>query len=147
MGKAQKGIHKDDIQLETPKVNTTEISELPRKIKLEIPIEQSKSKLHPKQKKVLTSRAVRRANPTGLVKREICRPPSKPPDRQNSLNHKHKTKKGSVKPYENKKETQYIQNADEEGIDAQKIDKELNYRPPSKATLHTRCQWRSNRNN
>ena len=29
--KAQKGVHKGDIQLETPKVNTTEISELPRK--------------------------------------------------------------------------------------------------------------------
>ena len=30
--KAQESIHKDDIQLETPKVNTTEISELPREI-------------------------------------------------------------------------------------------------------------------
>ena len=59
--KAEASIHEDDIQLETPKVNTTEISELPRnteleileinvveikelprKIKLEIPIEQSK---------------------------------------------------------------------------------------------------------
>ena len=42
--KAQESIHKDDIQLETPKVNTTEISELPREIKLEKPIEQNKSK-------------------------------------------------------------------------------------------------------
>ena len=30
--KAQESIHKDGIQLETPKVNTTEISELPREI-------------------------------------------------------------------------------------------------------------------
>ena len=39
-------------------------------------------------------------------------------------------KKGRVKPYKNKKETQGIQNAEEEGIDVQKIDKELNCRPP-----------------
>ena len=104
--KAQESIHKDDIQLETPKVNTTEISKLPRKIKLEICIEQSKSKLHTKQKKVLGSKVIRRANATKLTKRKlpsICRPPSKPPDRQNSLNYKHETKKGGVQPYKNKK--------------------------------------------
>ena len=67
-----------------------------------------------------------------MIKREICRPPPKPSDRQNSLNHKHETKKGRVKPYENKKESQEIQNAEEEGIDAQKIDKEQNCRPPPK---------------
>ena len=39
---AQKGIHKDDIQLEIPKVNTIEINELPKEIKLEIPLEQGK---------------------------------------------------------------------------------------------------------
>ena len=50
--KAQKGAHKDDIQLETPEVNTTEISELPREIKLEIPLEEGRSKLYTKQKKV-----------------------------------------------------------------------------------------------
>ena len=87
LSKAQKGIHKDDIQLETPKVNTTEISELPTKIKLEIPIEQSKSKLHTKQKKVLGSKVIRRENPIKFIKREICRPPPKPPNRQNSSNH------------------------------------------------------------
>ena len=32
LSKAQESIHKDDIQLETPKVNTTEISEFPREI-------------------------------------------------------------------------------------------------------------------
>ena len=73
--KAQYSIHKDDIQLETPRVNTMEVSELPRKIKLGIPIEQSKSKLHTEWKKVLGSKVVRGANPIKLVKREICRPP------------------------------------------------------------------------
>ena len=48
----------------------------------------------------------------------MCRPPPKPPDRQNSLNHKHETKKGRVKPYKNQKESQEIQNAKEDGIDA-----------------------------
>ena len=148
--KAEASIHEDDIQLETPKVNTTEICELPRKteleipevnaveikellrkIKLEMPIEQDKSKLHPQWKKVL-GKVIRRENPIKLVKGEICSPPPKPPDRQNSLNHKHETKKGRVKPYENKKESQDIQNAEEEGIDAQKIDKEQNCRPPLK---------------
>ena len=51
--KAQESIHKDDIQLETPKVNTMEVSELPREIKLEKPIEQNKSKLHTEQENVL----------------------------------------------------------------------------------------------
>ena len=72
--KAQESIHKDDIQLETPREHTMEVSELPREIKLEIPIEQSKSKLHTKQKKISGPEVVRRANPTKLVKREICRP-------------------------------------------------------------------------
>ena len=35
--KAEVSIHEDDIQLETPKVNRTEINELPRKTELEIP--------------------------------------------------------------------------------------------------------------
>ena len=34
--KAEANIHEDDIQLETLKVNTTEISELPRKTEVEI---------------------------------------------------------------------------------------------------------------
>ena len=50
------------------------------------------------------------------------------------MNLRHETKKGREKPYENQKETQEIQNADKEGIDAQKIDKELNCRPPPKPT-------------
>ena len=72
--KTQESIHKDDIQLETPKVNTTERSELPREIKLEMPIEQSKSNLHTKWKKVLGSKVVRRANPTKLVKERYVGP-------------------------------------------------------------------------
>ena len=67
--KAQESIHKDDIQLETPKGNTIEISELPREIKLEMPIEHSKSNLHTKRKKVLGSKVVRRENPLKLVKK------------------------------------------------------------------------------
>ena len=62
-------------------------------------------------------------------------PPPKPPSRQNSLNHKHETKKGRLKPYENEKGGQEIQNADEE-IKAPKdkclMDKEPNCRPPPK---------------
>ena len=67
-----------------------------------------------------------------MVKREVCRLPPKPPDRQNSVNYEHETKKGIEKPYENQEERQEIQNAEEEVIDAQKIDKELNHRPPPK---------------
>ena len=57
-----------------------------------------------------------------MEKGQICRPPPKPPDRENSLNLRHETKKGRVRPYENKKESQ----------EAQKIDRKLNYRPPPK---------------
>ena len=45
-----------------------EIKELPREIKLEKPIELDQSKIHPKQKKVLTSREIKRVNLTGLEK-------------------------------------------------------------------------------
>ena len=31
--KAQESVHKDEVQLETPRVNTMEVSELPREIK------------------------------------------------------------------------------------------------------------------
>ena len=48
-------------------------------VKLDMPIEQEKSNLHIKQKEVLGSKVIRRANPTKLVKREECRPPPKPP--------------------------------------------------------------------
>ena len=80
--KAQESIHKDDIQLETPRVNTMEVSELPREIKLGKPIEQSELKLLTEWKKVSGSKVVRRANPTKLVKRQVCGPPPKPPDWQ-----------------------------------------------------------------
>ena len=111
------------------------------------PIDQSKSILHTKWKKVLEAKVVRRANPTKLVKREVCRPPPKPPDWQYSLNYKQETKKGREKPYRNQKEGQEIQNADEEGIDAQKIRQGTKFQAPSKATLYTRCQGRSDRDN
>ena len=35
--KAKESVHKDEIELEIPEINTTEISELPRKIRLEKP--------------------------------------------------------------------------------------------------------------
>ena len=130
--KAQKGMHEDDIQLEVTKVNTTEISELPREIKLEMPIEQRKSNLHTKWKKVLGSKVVRRANPTKLVKREVCRPPPKPPDRQNSVNYEHETKKEENKAI--RKSSGKTRNKKWRGRRDRcpKIDKELNCRLPPK---------------
>ena len=72
--KAKESVHTNEVELEMPKINEVEIRELPR----EIPI-QDKSNLHTKKKKVLGSKVIRRANPTKLVKREVCRPPTKPP--------------------------------------------------------------------
>ena len=68
--KAKEMVHTDEKELEVPKLNEVEIKELPREIKLEKPIELDKSNIHPKWKKVLTSRAVKRANLTGLKKGE-----------------------------------------------------------------------------
>ena len=69
-----------------PKMNEVEVKELPREIKklpreikLAMPTEQDKSNLHTKWKKVLESKVIRRAIPTKLVKREVCRPLPKPP--------------------------------------------------------------------
>ena len=45
MYRAEESVHKDEIMLETPKINKVEINEIPREVKLEIPIEQSGSKL------------------------------------------------------------------------------------------------------
>ena len=56
--KAQNSIHKDDIQLENPRVNTMEVSEIPREIKLGKPIEQSELKLLTEWKKVSGSKVV-----------------------------------------------------------------------------------------
>ena len=94
--KAEESVLTDEIELEMPKINEVEVRELPREIKLEIPKEQGKSKLDTKQKKVLGSKVVRRANPTKVVKRDICRSPPKPPDRQNSVNYEHETKKRRI---------------------------------------------------
>ena len=83
--KAKESVHTNEVELEIPKTNEVEVRELPREIrelprevKLEIPIEQDKSNLHTKWKKVLGSKAIRRANTMKLVKREVCRPPPKP---------------------------------------------------------------------
>ena len=45
MYRAEESVHKDEVKLETSKINAVEISELPREVKLEMPIEQSESKL------------------------------------------------------------------------------------------------------
>ena len=77
--KAKESIHTNEIELEMPKINKVEVRELPREIKLEIPIEQERSNLHTKLKKVLGPKVIRRANLTKLVTREVCRPLPKPP--------------------------------------------------------------------
>ena len=77
--KAKESVHINEVELGVTKVDEVEIRELPREVKLEIPIEQDKPNLHTKQKKVLGSKVIRRANTTKLVKREVCRPPPKPP--------------------------------------------------------------------
>ena len=43
--KVEESVHKDEVQLETPKRNVVEISALPREIKSEMPLEKSESKL------------------------------------------------------------------------------------------------------
>ena len=43
--RAEKGIYKDEIKLEISEINTIEISELPGEIKLEMPLEQSRSRV------------------------------------------------------------------------------------------------------
>ena len=69
LSKAKESVHTNEIELEMPKRNEVEVKELPRQIKLETPIEQDKSNLHTKLKKVLGSKVIRRANATKLVKR------------------------------------------------------------------------------
>ena len=43
--RAKREIHKDEIKLERPEINTLEIGEMPKEVKLEIPMEQKGSKL------------------------------------------------------------------------------------------------------
>ena len=43
MYKAEESVHTDEIKLETPKMNAVEINELPKEIKLVMPIEQIES--------------------------------------------------------------------------------------------------------
>ena len=112
----------------TKLANTSKVSENPREMRLEVAIPtrnilgDSIPKLHAKWTKILESKLIRRANPTKMVNREVCRPLPKPPDRKNSLNLRHETKKGRVRPYENNKESQ----------EAQRIDRKLNCRPTPK---------------
>ena len=68
--KAEEGVHTDEMELEKPEINAVETKELPREIKLEKPIELDKSKLHPKWKKVLTSRVVKESKSSRIGKRE-----------------------------------------------------------------------------
>ena len=71
-------------------------------------------KLHTRHRKVSGSKLVRRVNPTRLVRRIIpsmCRPPPKPPDRQNSLNDKASNR---VMPYMNPKRRPDIHYANEQ---------------------------------
>ena len=57
----------------------------PREMRLEVAIPTRNilgdliPKLHAKQTKILESKVIRRANPTKMVNREVCRPPPKPP--------------------------------------------------------------------
>ena len=118
------------------KIFPFEISAASRKILGKIP------KLHTKQKRILGSKLVRRAIPTGLVKRKIpliCRPSSKPPGRQNRLNVKI-SKIVLSKIHYNKKRFGYrlpltpsfMLNANREGMrDLEKEDK-ISYRSPPK---------------
>ena len=45
MYSTEESVHTGELKLETPKINAVEINEVPREIKLEMPIEQSESKL------------------------------------------------------------------------------------------------------
>ena len=94
VSRAEESVHKDKIKLETPKINAIEINEKSRRMRLEVAIPtrnilgDSIPKLHAKQTKILGSKLGRRVNSTRSVKRRVhsmCRPPSKPPDRQNNL--------------------------------------------------------------
>ena len=69
--KVEESVHTDEIELKIPETNAVEIKVLPRKIKLEMPIEQSKSNLHTKWKKVLGSKVIRRKNSIKLIKRDM----------------------------------------------------------------------------
>ena len=136
--KAKESLHTNEIELEIPKINEVEVRELPREIKLEIPIEQERSNLHTKLKKFLGPKVIRRANPTELVKREVCRPPPKPPYILNI--------KGEVigiienvvpkiRPPLNP--PRICSNVDREGLDLEKeclLNTVLNHRPPPKPT-------------
>ena len=76
--KAKESVHTNEVDLEMPKINEVEVKELPREVKLDMAIEQDKSNLHTKWKKVLECKIIRRVNPTKLIKREVCRPYPKP---------------------------------------------------------------------
>ena len=106
-------------------------------------LDKSLPKLHIRQRKVLGSKLVRRVNTTRLVKRKIpsiCRPPPKPPDRQNKLNVKVSKRILSKMHYANEERVNYrpppmpplIVNANREGMkDRSEKEDRVNYRPTS----------------
>ena len=139
LSRTEESIHIEKIKLETPKINVIEINEKPREMRLEVAIltknilGDSVPKLHAKWRMVLGPKLGRRVNPTRLVKRKVhsmCRSPSKPPDRQNSLDENAKEKNIDNRP----PKPHYILNAKKEviGIIEKEYLLELNNRPPPK---------------
>ena len=83
---AKKRVH--ETKLETPKINTLKINEIPRE---EIRLEVSNPTLHSRQTQILRSKQDRRVKSIRLSKRNVHsmhKPPSKPPDGQNNLDTK-----------------------------------------------------------
>ena len=78
--------------LETPKINTVKINEIPREeIRLEMSKPTTNPTLHSRQTQILRSKLDRRVKSTRLGNRKVhsmCRPPSKPLDGQNNLDTK-----------------------------------------------------------
>ena len=86
----KKRVHKT--KLETPKINTVKIHEIPREeIRLEVSKPTTNPTLHSRRTQILGSKLDRRVKSTRLGKRKVHsmhRPPSKPPDGQNNLDAK-----------------------------------------------------------
>ena len=129
--RAEESIQKDELKLETPIINKVEINKLPEEIVQNVSLvsyistpfhavanrnvlDKAIPRLHTRRRKVLGSKLVRRVNTTRLANKKIpsiCRPPPKPPDRQNRL--KGKVSKRILSPMHAKGD-------------------KVNYRPPSK---------------
>ena len=87
MYSAKKRVH--ETKLETPKINTVKVNEIPREeMRLEVSKPTTNPTLHSRQTHILGSKLERRVKSTRLGKRKVHsmhRPPSKPPDGQNNL--------------------------------------------------------------